>query len=117
MVDRSNDPFGRGRLPETFSREQRIRLLAEVAHALLDGRTPSRPAALFLASALSAWLAQGGTCGSLERDFLKVAAPRRSTLTPGRLWARMREGSAGRTTDDDADGTMGTDIDNPEGTA
>lgn len=79
-----------------------MRLLGEAAEALLAGKLPSAEARLFLAGALSAWLREGGRLGALERDFLRVAAPHRSTHTPARLWAR--ECSNGR-------GTPGTDSD------
>ena len=100
------DPFGRSRLPPAFDRADRVRLLAEVAEALLAGRLPSRASALFVGGALLAWLAQGGRTGALERDFFKVAAPRRSTLTAARLWAR--EGSTRRGTEGEPPDTVGT---------
>lgn len=82
------DPFGRSRLPADFTREDRVRLLDEVALALLEGRRPSRAAELFVGGALWSWLREGGRCGDLERLYLRVAAPWRSTLTPSRLWER-----------------------------
>lgn len=81
-----------------------MRLLAEAADALLAGRMPSSAARLFLAGALSAWLREGGRIGALERDFLKVAAPARSTHTPARVWSRLC--SDVRATGDDALGTV-----------
>jgi hypothetical protein len=83
-----HDPFGRAGIPRDFDRAGRVRLIAEVAAALLDGRDPGRVAALFVGGALEAWLQEGGRVGDLERVFLKVAAPERSRLTPGRLWER-----------------------------
>lgn len=97
-----HDPFGRSRLPADFSREGRVRMLGEAAEALLAGRLPDASARLFLAGALQAWLAQGGRCGSLERDYLRVTQRERSRLTPQRLFARC----ARTATSDDADGTM-----------
>jgi hypothetical protein len=83
-----HDPFQRSRLPGDFSRAGRVLLLAEVFQALLAGRTPDRAAALFVAGAGMAWLEEGGATGSLERDFLRISPPHRSTLTPTRIWAR-----------------------------
>lgn len=82
-----------------------MRLLAEAADALLAGRLPDASARLFLAGALSAWLREGGRCGSLERDYLRVTQRERSRLTPQRLFARC----ASTATDDDALGTMDPD--------
>jgi hypothetical protein len=73
------DPFGRIALPVAFDRRERVRLLRSAAAALLAGELPDRAAALFLAGAISAWLSQGG---NLEKDFLKVRAPRGSHFTP-----------------------------------
>ena len=83
-----HDPFGRSSLPPAFDREARVRLLAEAAEALLAGRLPDPAARLFLAGALQSWLRDGGRCGSLERDFLRVTQRERSRLTPQRLYAR-----------------------------
>jgi hypothetical protein len=108
------DPFGRSRLPDDFSREHRLRLVDEVARALVSGEVPSRPAALLVGGALLSWMQQGGTLGALERDFLKVAAPHRSTLTPQRLWQRMQEAECSTpraTSDEEADTMHGIDND------
>ncbi len=67
------DPFGRSRLPASFNRRDRVRLILEVRDALLEGRLPDRAAALFVGGALSGWLAEGG---SLEKDFLKTSTTR-----------------------------------------
>lgn len=104
MTDHLHDPFGRSQMPAGFSRADRVKLIAEAAAALLDGRLPEPAARLFVAGALDAWLRQGSRCGSLERDFLKVTQRERSTLTPQRLYAR--ECSARRATTDDEDGTL-----------
>lgn len=80
------DPFMRSSLPAEFSRRTRVRLLREVADALMRGEAPSREASLFVAGALSGWLAQGG---SLERDYLKVSAPRGSHDTAQQLAAEL----------------------------
>ncbi len=100
-----HDPFGRARLPATFDRAGRVAPLAEAADALLAGRLPSTEARLFLAGALAGWLAEGGRLGALERDFLHVAAPARSTHTPARLWARLQCSDV-RGTDDAPAGTL-----------
>jgi len=87
-----NDIFGRDvRVPGDFSREGRIALLAHAFDALLAGQLPSREACAFLGAAGSAWLREGGRCGSLERDFLQVVPPRRSTKTPARTWREMQD--------------------------
>jgi len=76
-----HDPFGRSALPAAFSREDRVRLLREVADALIGGRAPDRAAALFVGGALDAWLHGGGGLGALERDYLRVTPPRGSHRT------------------------------------
>ena len=101
------DPFGRSRLPATFDRAGRVALLAECAEALLRGELPRAEARLFLASALRGWLRNGGRLGALERDFLQVSAPRRSTHTASVLWHRMcDDGSTCRATADEPGATM-----------
>ncbi len=88
MPDRfRNDPFGRSRLPASFDREGRVRLLGEIFTDLLEGRMPSVEGRMLLGSAGSSWLEIGG---NLERDHLRVTAPHRSTLTPARLWRRIK---------------------------
>ncbi len=71
--------------PAGLTREDRVRMLAEVSRALLDGKTPSRAAALYVGGAIGSWLAEGG---DLAKDFLKVNR-RGSHLTPQRLLARL----------------------------
>lgn len=83
-----HDPFGRSRLPDGFTREDRVRLLGEVARDLLAGRTPPLPARLFVGGAINAWLANGG---GLEHDYLKVNARRGSHRTPATIWACHRD--------------------------
>jgi hypothetical protein len=98
------DPFGRSRPPRTLTRAGRVQLLAELAEALLEGRAVDRDAALFVGGAVLAWLAAGGRVGDLEREHLRIAAPRRSTHTPGHLWRELqaerstRRATAGATT-------------------
>lgn len=86
------DPFGRTALPTSALRDgdaqidrlRRLEMIALAADALLEkGDAPS----LFVGGALRAWLERGGPTGSLEKEFLAVAPPHRSTLTPARLWA------------------------------
>ena len=71
-----HDPFSRTRLPAASTREDRVRLVGEAAEALLHGRLPDAPARLFLAGAISAWLARGG---DLEPTICKL--PRRLART------------------------------------
>jgi len=97
-----HDPFNRSRLPVGFDRADRVRLIAEAAEALLEGRMPDPAARLFLGGALRAWLTDGGRVGDLERRYLKVTQRERSTLTPQRLFAR----SARTATPDGELGTM-----------
>src|SRR5690349_11614652 len=79
------DPFGRpSAAPLDVTREGRVYLLAEAARALLAGRRPPPAAALFLGGAIGAWLAQGG---DLDKDFLRVRAPRGSHRRPDRIAA------------------------------
>ena len=106
------DPFGRSHLPPAFDRAARVRLIDELARALLEGREPSAAARLFVAGALSAWLRDGGRCGSLERDFLRVTQRERSKLTPQRLLARC----ASTATDDDGGDTKEAEETDSEGT-
>ena len=81
----ANDPFGRTRFPPTFSREGRIRLVAQYADDVLAGRPPSREAETFLAGAIRAYLAGGG---DLARDYLKLSPPKGSRLTPAAILRR-----------------------------
>lgn len=91
-------------MPPGFDRAARVRMLAEVAEALLEGRLPARAAALFVAGAVRAWLEHGGRCGALEREYLRVAAPRSSRHTASELW--RRECSSRGATHDGEPGTM-----------
>lgn len=106
MTDHLHDPFGRSQMPAGFTRADRVRLIAEAAAALLDGRLPEPAARLFVAGALDAWLREGGRIGALERDYFRVAAPARSTHTPARLYARHC--SDARTTPGDEADTLGS---------
>ncbi len=80
-----NDPFGRARLPPGYTREHRIRLLREIADALIAGRRAPREAELFVGSALDSWLTEGGGIGALERDYLRVTPPRGCRLTAAEI--------------------------------
>ena len=71
-----------------FDRAARVKLLAEMAAALLAGRKPSRASALFVGGALSAWLENGG---SLERQYFRVSARRGSHHTAAALWRAHRD--------------------------
>lgn len=74
--------------PAHLSREGRIRMLGELAHALLAGDQPDRSAALFLGGALIAWLEHGG---SLERDYLRVSARAGSHQTAASIWRGLQK--------------------------
>lgn len=94
------DPFNRTRLPQGFDRAGRVALLAEVFEALVEGRQPSREAALFVGGGGLSWLQAGG---DLLGDFWKVKAPAGSHHTPARLW---QECSSRGATGPDEDETM-----------
>lgn len=85
-------------------------MVAQAAEALLAGRLPDAPARLFLGGALQAWLREGGRCGALERDYLRVTQRERSRLTPQRLFARCARTATG----DNADGTMESSTTTPD---
>lgn len=92
-----HDPFGRSRLPESAqlptdfdTREHNVRLLREIADALIADRRPSREAELYLAGALDSYLTKTkrGGIGCLERDHLKITPPKGSRLTAAELLKR-----------------------------
>lgn len=93
------DPFNRTRVPRTFSREDRVRLLDEVFRALIEGRQPSREAAMFVGGGGLSWLSEGG---DLLREYWQVSAPRSSRHTPSHLWRAVCS-SRGTTAGDDPD--------------
>ena len=99
------DPFNRTQKPATFDREGRVALLAEFFGELMAGRMPRREAVVFAAGGAVEWLEQGGTVGSLERDYWKVSAPHRSTMTPSRIWQR----STARATEPESSDTIEAD--------
>lgn len=73
------------RIPKSITRLGRIELLAAVAAALLRNELPSREAALFVGSALLAFLQTGD---ALERH-LRVGAPRGSHHKPNVLFRKF----------------------------
>ncbi len=78
------DPFGRTALPfEHLDRDQRLALFVACAWALQEGRPVGEIAGRYMGQAFLRWLEVGG---DLERDHLKIAAPRGSKLTPQRLY-------------------------------
>lgn len=80
-VIKAHDPFGltAGRVPvELADQTYRVRLIKLFADAVLAGEEPPREACLFVASALSAFLQEGGR---LDR-FLGVRAKPGSHTTP-----------------------------------
>ena len=87
-----NDPFGRcstgSKADLGLTREDRVRLLGEAAHALARNEMPSDAARKFLADGLLNWLEQGG---SLTRDHFRTSGPQGSTATEARIWAHMIE--------------------------
>lgn len=96
------DPFGRDvRLPAAWNREHRVRLLGEVFLALVEGRQPSREAALFVGGGGLSWLSEGG---DLLREYWQVSAPRSSHHTPSHVWRAV--GSSRGATDVDDAGTI-----------
>ena len=66
-------------------RARHVRQIGEVAKALLDGRLPSRSAALFVGGALLSWLENGG---DLCREYLNVVKPK-SHRTPAAIWQEI----------------------------
>ena len=95
------DPFGRVR---GFDRVDRVRMLREAGHALID---LGSPAAVFAGSGILAWLS--GEVADLVRDAWQVAAPRGSHAKPQALARRLMA-------DDEREGKRQAqcDIDNDE---
>ncbi len=80
------DPFGRTRRPlATFTREERVAVLADATDALLADEALPADARLLLGLALRRWLDEGG---DLDRH-LGVRAPRGSHRTPAALRRRL----------------------------
>lgn len=88
----THDPFGQAQIPATFTREGRIKLLADAADALLAGHQPSPESAMFVGAGLKAWLDGGG---DLPRDYWKVAAKAGSHRTPASVWRELQTSSGG----------------------
>jgi hypothetical protein len=95
-----HDPFARARLPlpapherTQFHRARRVALLGEAFEALLEGRMPSREAALFVAGGGLAWLEQGG---SLTKSYWRCAGPQGSHATEAELWRQLQARSSRR---------------------
>ena len=78
-------------------------LIAAVAEALLAGRMPPRDAAMFVDSALSAWLSGGG---NLEKQYLRVSAKAGSHATASALWRALRDASSRGEQDADDPGSV-----------
>jgi hypothetical protein len=78
--------WGSSRAPAALDRAGRVALLGRAASCLLRGEPLDSEAAAFLGSALSSWLADGG---SLERDFLRVSGPAGSHRTPAWVWQQV----------------------------
>jgi hypothetical protein len=83
----SSDPFGRSALPAAFSREDRIRLIGQAAHKLIES---GGEAELFVGAALLAWLEGGKRVGDLERKFLRATPERGSHFTAQAVWAQIK---------------------------
>ena len=88
---------------DRYSREGRVRLLAEAATALLAGRRPSREAATFLGAGLLAWLQEGG---DLLGDYWKVSGPAGSHRTA--QWVHRNSGRPKQETVYNNDGDINT---------
>lgn len=78
--------LGKHRPPLALTLEGRVRLIDEIRQALLEGRLPSREAALFVGGALGAWLVNGG---DLARDWLEVVKPK-SHRTASKIWRDLQ---------------------------
>lgn len=80
------DPFGRcSKLPDTVDREERVEMFGQVAQELISR---GGKANLYVGGSILACLENGG---NLERDYLKITAPKSSHFTPSVLWRRIRE--------------------------
>lgn len=87
-MHRQGDIFGRASLPAALDRKQRVALLKQFSDAVLANETPPAAAAMFVASAIAAFLAQGG---DLCADFLQIKAPQGCHDTPQRLARKLDE--------------------------
>lgn len=84
-----HDPFARSRIPTELDRVGRVAMVREVARSLIDGRMPSRGAALFVAGALLSWLADSEQRRDLVRDYLRLRACRGSRWTPQEIFDKL----------------------------
>jgi hypothetical protein len=73
-----------GSAPEHLTREGRIRMLVEVADALMASRTE---AGMFVGSGIKSWLQDGS--GDLCRDHWKITGERGSHRTAGWVWQQI----------------------------
>lgn len=85
MSNTMHDPFNRSKMPASFDREGRVRLLGEAFKAMLDGKPLSQEAAMFLGGAGLSWLENGG---SFEKVYLQVVRPK-SHRTPSAIWREI----------------------------
>jgi hypothetical protein len=82
-----HDPFSRVvRLPGDFTREGRVALVGDAAGRLLRHEALTLEQSVFLGSALAGFLENGG---NLERDYLRVSAPRGSHRRPEVVWREL----------------------------
>jgi len=90
--DRFADPFGlakpRAPADRELTRLERLELFEAACSALAKGEMPPAVSAKFLGTAGLAWLQDGG---SLERDHLKLSAPRGSHYTAAELWRHCQK--------------------------
>ena len=93
------------RAPAASDRQYRIKLLGEFATATLAGKKPSRESVMFVAGAVSGWLANGG---DLERDYLRVTGKAGSHCTAANLWQAIS--SSRGATDSESAPTVGTSL-------
>lgn len=68
--------------PRRFDRAGRVGLIGECAQALIRSELPSEESRLFVASALLAWLENGG---SLEREYFQTTKAK-SHRTASAIW-------------------------------
>lgn len=70
-----------------IEREHRVEMAWRTAEDLIDGHIRDREAAAFLGAAIMERLMNGG---DLERDHLRIVAPRGSHLTPEAIARNFR---------------------------
>ena len=85
---RLNDPFGRARhSADTLPREERVRLLLELADSLQRGAAPPANAS-WIGEALEAWILNGG----MFDQRLRIRGPAGSHRTPACIAREILEG-------------------------